>query len=77
LAVRGRWIALDLTGAGLWTAGLIAAQVALGDVLAADAQLDQARGAVAGAVLAALVVVSVSRIAPPAEGLRAPRITTA
>ena len=77
LAVRGRWIALDLTGAGLWTAGLIAAQVALGDVLAADVQLDQARGAVAGAVLAALVVVSVSRIAPPAEGLRAPRITTA
>jgi eukaryotic-like serine/threonine-protein kinase len=77
LAVRGRWIVLDLIGAGLWTAGLIAAQVALGDVLAADVALDQARGAVAGAIVAALVVLSVSRIAPPAEGLRAPRITTA
>ena len=77
LVVRGRWIVLDLIGAGLWTAGLIAAQVALGDVLAADVALEQARGAVAGAVVAALVVLSVSRIAPPAEGLRAPRITTA
>jgi hypothetical protein len=77
LAVRGRWIALDLIGVGLWTAGLIAAQVALGDVLAADVALDQARGAVAGPVVAALVVLAVSRIAPPAEALRAPRITTA
>jgi hypothetical protein len=77
LAVRGRWIALDLIGAGLWTAGLIAAQVALGDVLAADVALEQARGAVAGAIVAALVVVSVSRIAPSAEAVRAPRITTA
>jgi eukaryotic-like serine/threonine-protein kinase len=76
LAVRGRWIALDLIGAGLWTAGLIAAQVALGDVLAADVALEQARGAVAGAIVAALVVVSVSRIAPPGEAMRAPRITT-
>jgi eukaryotic-like serine/threonine-protein kinase len=77
LAVRGRWIAMDLIGAGLWTAALITAHVALGDVLAADVALEQARGAVAGAIVAALVVVSVSRIAPPAEGLRAARITTA
>jgi eukaryotic-like serine/threonine-protein kinase len=77
LAVRGRWIALDLIGAGLWTAGLIAAQVALGDVLAADVALEQGRGAVAGPIVAALVVLAVSRIAPPAEALRAPRITTA
>jgi eukaryotic-like serine/threonine-protein kinase len=77
LAVRGRWIAMDLVGAGLWTAGLIAAQIALGDLLAADVALEQGRGAVAGAIVAALVVVSVSRIAPPAEGMRAPRITTA
>jgi eukaryotic-like serine/threonine-protein kinase len=77
LAVRGRWIALDLIGAGLWTAGLIAAHVALADVLAADVALDQARGAVAGAIVAALVVLSVSRIAPQGEGLQAPRITTA
>jgi hypothetical protein len=77
LVVRGRWLALDVTGAGLWTAGLIAAEVALGDVLAADVALEQARGAVAGAFVGALVVLSVSRIAPPPEGLRAPRITTA
>jgi eukaryotic-like serine/threonine-protein kinase len=77
LAVRGRWIALDLIGAGLWTAGLIAAQIALGEVLATDVALEQGRGAIAGPVVAALVVVSVSRIAPPAEALRAPRITTA
>jgi eukaryotic-like serine/threonine-protein kinase len=77
LAVRGRWIALDLLGAGLWAAGLIAAHVALGDVLAADVALGQARGAVAGAIAAALVAVSVSQVVPPAEGWRAPRITTA
>jgi eukaryotic-like serine/threonine-protein kinase len=77
LVVRGRWLALDVTGAGLWTAGLIAAEVALGDLLAADVALEQARGAVAGAIVGALVVLAVSRIAPPPEGLRAPRITTA
>jgi eukaryotic-like serine/threonine-protein kinase len=77
LAVRGRWLALDLFGAALWAAGLIAAHLALGDVLAADVALDQARGAVAGSLVAALVAVSVSRIGPPAEGWRAPRITTA
>ena len=77
LAVRGRWLALDLLGAGLWAAGLIAAHLALGDMLAADVALDQARGAVAGAIAAALVAVSVSRVAPPAEGWRAPRVTTA
>ena len=76
-AVRGRWIALDLIGAGLWAAGLIAAQLALGDMLAADVALEQARGAVAGPVVAALVAVSVSQVAPPAEGWRAPRVTTA
>jgi eukaryotic-like serine/threonine-protein kinase len=77
MVARGRWIALDLLGAGLWAAGLIAAQLALGDVLAADVALDQARGAVAGAIAAALVAVSVSQVTPPAEGWRAPRVTTA
>jgi hypothetical protein len=76
-AVRGRWITLDLIGAGLWVAGLVAAQLALGDMLAADVPLEQARGAVAGAVVAALVAVSVSQIAPPAEGWRTSRVTTA
>jgi arabinose-5-phosphate isomerase len=45
--------------------------------LAADVALDAPRGAVAGAVGAALVAVSVSRLAAPAEGWRAPRVTTA
>src|SRR5215211_1807226 len=76
-AVRGRWFALDLVGAALWAAGLIAATVALGDILAADVALEQARGAVAGGVVAALVVVSVAQVVPPAEGWRAPRATTA
>jgi eukaryotic-like serine/threonine-protein kinase len=73
LVVRGRWLAVDVLGAALWTAGLIATHVALGDMLAATTALDQARGAVAGSVGAALVAVSVSQIAPPAEGWRAGR----
>ncbi len=75
--VRGRWLAVDLAGAGVWALGLIAAQVALGDALAAEVALDQARGAVAGSIAAALVALSVSQIVAPAEGWRAPRITTA
>ena len=77
LVVRGRWLALDLAGAGVWAIGLIVAQVALGDALAADVLLDQARGAVTGALLAAVVALSVSQVVAPAEGWRAPRITTA
>jgi eukaryotic-like serine/threonine-protein kinase len=75
--VRGRWLAVDLAGAAVWALGLIAAQVALGDALAADFALDQARGAVAGPIAAALIALSVSQIVAPAEGWRAPRITTA
>jgi eukaryotic-like serine/threonine-protein kinase len=77
LVVRGRWLALDLAGAGVWAVGLIVAQVALGDALAADVALDQARGAVTGALLAAVVALSVSQVVAPAEGWRAPRVTTA
>jgi eukaryotic-like serine/threonine-protein kinase len=77
LALRGRWLALDLIGAALWAAGLVAAHVALGDVLAADVALEQARGAVAGGAAAALVALSVSQVTSPAEGWRAPRATTA
>ncbi len=77
LVVRGRWLALDLVGAGVWVVGLIVAQVALGDALAPDVALDQARGAVTGALLAAVVALSVSQVVAPAEGWRAPRITTA
>ncbi len=80
LVVRGRWLAVDLLGAGLWAAGLLTAHAALGDMLAATTALDQARGAVAGAIGAALVVVAVSQMAPPAEGWRPRRtesVTTA
>ena len=54
--VRGRWLALDLLGAGACAAALIAAHAALGDALAADVALDHARGAVGGLLAAALVV---------------------
>jgi hypothetical protein len=73
LVVRGRWLAVDLLGAGLWAAGLVAAHAALGDMLAATTALDQARGALAGAIGAGLVAVAVSQMAPPAEGWRPAR----
>ncbi len=57
LVVRARWLAVDLLGAGLCAAALGAAHVALGDALAADVALDHARGAMAGSIAAALVVV--------------------
>jgi eukaryotic-like serine/threonine-protein kinase len=63
--VRGRVLALDLVGAGLWATGLAAALVGMADVIGASTQLDQARGAVAGPVLGALVAVAVSAMAPP------------
>jgi eukaryotic-like serine/threonine-protein kinase len=77
LVIRGRWLAFDLVAAGLWAVGLIVAQVALGDALAADVALDQARGAVTGSILAAIIAMSVSQVVAPAEGWRAPRVTTA
>jgi hypothetical protein len=80
LLVRGRWLAVDALGAALWAAGLIAAHVALGDLLAAETALDQARGAAAGSIGAALVALGVSQMASPAEGWRAGRassVTTA
>jgi hypothetical protein len=73
LVVRGRWLAVDLLGAGLWTAALVAAHVALGDLLAATTVLAEPRGAAAGAVGAALVAVAVSQMTTPAEGWRAGR----
>jgi hypothetical protein len=77
LVVRGRWLAVDVVGAALCAAVLIAAHTALGDVLAAETALDHARGAVAGSIAAALVVVAVSRTAGPREAWGTPRITTA
>jgi hypothetical protein len=77
LVVRGRWLAVDLIGAGACATGLIAAHIALGDALAADVALDQPRGAVAGGIAAALLVVLACHVARPAEPWRTPRVTTA
>jgi len=73
LVVRGRWLAMDLVGAGVWAAGLVVAHAALGDMLAATTALGEARGALAGAIGAGLVVVAVSQMAPPADGWRPAR----
>ena len=77
VVIRGRWPAIDILGAGLCVAALIAAHVALGDALAADVALDHARGAVAGGVAAALVVLLTTHMTGAREPWRAPRITTA
>jgi hypothetical protein len=77
LVIRGRWLAVDLVAAGLWVVGLVVAHMALGDALAADVARDSARGAVAGPLLGAIVALSVSQVVAPAEGWRAPRVTTA
>ena len=77
LVVRGRWLALDVVGAGLCAAALVAAHVALGNALAADVALDHARGAVAGSIAAALVVVVAFHMGGTREPWRAPRVTTA
>ena len=77
LVVRGRWLAFDLLGAGLWAVGLVVAHAALGDMLATTTALDEARGLAAGSVGAALVVLAVSQIAAPAEAWRAQPASTA
>ena len=72
LVIRGRWLAVDFLGAGLWALALVVVQAALGDALATELPLDGARGAVAGALGAAVVALSVSQVVAPAEGWRAP-----
>ena len=62
LLVRGRSLFLDLLAAGTWAAALVAAHAALGDLLAASVELDQARGAVGGAILAAVVAVAAAAL---------------
>jgi hypothetical protein len=77
LVVRGRWLAVDLLGAGACAAALIAAHAALGDALAADVALDHARGGVAGCIAAALVVIVTYHATGAREPWRPPRVTTA
>lgn len=60
LVVRGRTLALDALAAALWAVGLIAAHVALTDLLAGNTALDVARGAAAGPILGAVVAVAVA-----------------
>jgi len=67
LFARGRWAALDVVVGVAWVIGLVAAHDALGDLLAATAELDEARGAAAGAALGGLVAITVTLIAPPAS----------
>jgi eukaryotic-like serine/threonine-protein kinase len=76
LLVRGRWLAVDLFGAALWAGGLACAHVALSDPLSATTTLEAARGAIAGPIGAALVVLAVSHMRAPAESWRAQPVTT-
>jgi hypothetical protein len=68
--VRGRALVLDLIGAAIWAAGLIAAHGALGQFIAPDVPLDTARGIVAGAVLGVVLAVAAAGaglVSPPAD----------
>jgi hypothetical protein len=58
VVVRGRSLTLDLLGAIVWTAGLIASHQAIGRVLVGHGQRADARGLAAGAVLAAVAAVA-------------------
>jgi eukaryotic-like serine/threonine-protein kinase len=58
LVVRGRSLTLDLLGAVVWTAALIAAHQAVGRVLVDSGQRLEAHGLAAGAVLAAVAAVA-------------------
>ena len=66
--VRGRALILDIAGAAIWAAGLIAAHSALGQLIAPDVPLDTARGAILGGVLAAVLAVTAAGagiVSPP------------
>jgi len=67
LVVRGRWLALDILGAGAVAVGLAVTLTAMGDMLAATTALGQPRGAAAGAFLAGLIVVAAAQMRSPQE----------
>ncbi len=58
VVVRGRSLTLDLLGALLWTAGLIAAHQSIGRLLSDQGQEMDARGLAAGGLLAAVAAVA-------------------
>jgi hypothetical protein len=64
LAVRGRSLALDVLGGAVWAAGLVAAHSALGELLAAEVELADARGAVAGPLLGVAAVIAYAAAFP-------------
>ena len=74
--LRGRWLGADLVAAAAWSIALVASMAAIGDLLGGTAALEQARGAVAGALVGALAAVAVSQTSPPVERWRAQPVTT-
>jgi hypothetical protein len=62
LVVRGRSLALDVLGAAAWAAVLVTAHAGAADVVASSVELDQARGAVGGAILAVVVAVAAAAV---------------
>ena len=79
LLLRGRWLALDLLGAGALGGGPDrGARARWATCWPPATALDEARGAVAGAIGAgARWCSAVSRMAPPAGGVAPHRVTTA
>jgi hypothetical protein len=77
IVVRARSLTLDLLGAVLWTAALVAGHQAVGRVLADSGQRLEAHGLAAGAVIAAVAVVAAAGSglwrSPPAQ-VRPPRM---
>jgi hypothetical protein len=78
--VRGRSLTLDLLGAVVWTAALVASHQAVGRVLVDSGQQLEAHGLAAGAVLAAVAAVAAAGSglwrSPPVR-VRVPRMAGA
>jgi hypothetical protein len=62
LLVRGRSLALDVVAAACWAAALVTAHEAASSLLAPAVELDQARGAVGGAIVAAAAAVAAAAL---------------
>jgi hypothetical protein len=64
LLVRGRFLALDALAAGGWAVAFAATLIGLSDLMAATTVLEQPRGVVTGALMAAVVAVAAAQVAP-------------
>ena len=69
LAVRGRSPRLDFLRGSLWAAGLIAALVLLGDVLASGGAGQDTRGTVAGPLVGLVLAVAVATLRSGSQGV--------